>query len=67
MTEKAELAGYMSDLLCLMESKEDSGRPRGQTLGREYERAYARLMEIVRKEEEDEAGSGAEGGGKSKG
>jgi hypothetical protein len=67
MNEKAELAGYLSDLLCLMEGKEDAGLHRGHTLGREYGRAYDRLVEIIRKEEEDEARSSAKGGGKSQG
>lgn len=37
-----------------MGSKEDAGRGRGRTIGREYKRAYDELMEIVRKDEEDE-------------
>jgi hypothetical protein len=67
MSEKAELAGYLSDLLCLMDAKEDVGLHRGHTLGREYGRAYDRLVEIIRKEEEDETRTSTEGRGKSQG
>lgn len=55
---KQELASYCVALVGIMESKEDAGIHRGKTLGREYDRAYAQLVETIRKEEEDEARNG---------
>lgn len=52
---KYELASYLTNLISIMESKEDGGIGRGRTLGWEYNRAYAEMMEIVRKEQEDES------------
>lgn len=52
---KQELVNYLAGLISVMESKEDAGIARGQTLGREYNRAYEQLLEIIRKEEADEA------------
>lgn len=52
---KQELASYLSSLISIMESKEDAGIERGQTLGREYTRAYGQMMDIIRKEEKDAA------------
>lgn len=50
---KHELASYLCSLISLMESKEDAGIPRGRMLGREYERVYAELVAIIKKEEKD--------------
>lgn len=56
MTEKIELAGYLTNLLSIMESKEDAGIHRGPTLVKEYSKGYDRLRQILQKEhDEDEA------------
>lgn len=47
MTEKHDLAGYMANILCIMESREDAGIHRGNTLAEEYERTYKRYKEIL--------------------
>lgn len=52
--DKFQLAGYMVNLISIMESKEDGGIARGSTLGREYSRCYERLLSMIRKDEEDE-------------
>lgn len=51
---KQELASYMVSLISIMESKEDAGRHRGQTLGKEYNLCYDQFMEIIKKEHDDE-------------
>jgi hypothetical protein len=53
MSEKAELVSYLTGLLALMESREDAALTRGRTLGREYERGYVRLIQIIRSEEDE--------------
>ena len=55
MSEKVELAGYLCNLLTIMEAKEDAARARGKTLTKEYQTGYARLMEIIKREHEHEA------------
>lgn len=55
MNEKVELAGYLCNLITIMEAKEDAAIARGKTLGKEYEIGYARLMEIIKREHEHEA------------
>lgn len=52
---KQDMAQYLVNLIAIMESKEDSGRSKGQGLAREYERVYATLRDTITKEEEDEA------------
>lgn len=51
---KAELVSYCANLLSIMAARETTGIARGQTLGREYTRAYDELTGIIRKEEENE-------------
>lgn len=51
---KYELASYMVALIAIMESKEDAGRARGQGLGEEYDRCYAKLMKRIAKDRKDE-------------
>lgn len=50
---KSELAGYLSSIITIMDSKEDAGIPRGNTLAREYTRVYTELVDIIRKEEDE--------------
>lgn len=54
MSEKYELASYLSSLLAIMESREDAGIHRGQTLGEEYTRGYTRLIESIKEDESNE-------------
>lgn len=50
--KKYELAQYLGNLLLIMQSKESTGRPIGNTLVEEYNRVYDEL----KKEIEDETG-----------
>lgn len=51
---KFELVSYLSDLLSIMESRDQAGGiNRGPALGREYERVYAQYRAILDKEEKD--------------
>lgn len=52
MSTKYELASYLSSLISIMESKEDAGRPRGTTIGAEYDWAYAELMQKIGEDNE---------------
>jgi hypothetical protein len=64
---KIETADYLANIICILNSMEDAGIAKSQTLGREYNRVYTELKKIVQKEEEDEArksnsaGIGSEG------
>ena len=51
---KRELADYLVNLICIMESKEDSGLPKGTTLAQEYERCYKQFRDLLEKEKFNE-------------
>ena len=53
MPEKHDLVSYMTGLIGVMESREQAGIARGNTLGIEYNLQYNKLMDIIRKEHED--------------
>ena len=50
---KIELAGYLSNLISIMVSKETASLPRGRTLGDEYNKHYQMLIDILHKENDD--------------
>lgn len=52
---KIEMARYLVDLLAIMSSREQAARPRGTTLGVEYEKVYAEFRATIDKEHENDA------------
>ena len=51
MPNKYEIASYLVSLIAIMDSKEQAGLAKGNTITREYNRVYAQLMEMIQKEE----------------
>lgn len=51
---KEDTASYCVSLLTIMDSKMRAGREVGSTLVAEYEKAYASLIELIKKENENE-------------
>lgn len=53
MSEKTDLAGYLCNLITIMESQEDAALARSTALAEEYNRGYTRLKEIIADETRD--------------
>lgn len=49
---KQEMAGYLANLISIMESKEDAGISRGRTLADEYNKTYNEFRELLDKEKD---------------
>lgn len=47
---KQELVAYMTGLLAIMESKEATGLAKGQTLTKEYDLHYEKLVKLLQEE-----------------
>jgi hypothetical protein len=58
---KQELAGYMASLTTLLEQQDKSGvHSRSQQLGREFNRCWEELKDIITKEEKENARTGTD-------
>lgn len=58
MSEKHELASYMTSLLTLLEQQDKAGvHGRSQWLGAEFDRCWAEFKELIGKEQEQEDAS----------
>jgi hypothetical protein len=53
--DKAQLASYLVNLNSIVEAQDKGANPRSHALGREYDRHFTKLKELIQKEEEDEA------------
>ena len=58
MSEKYDLADYLVNLISIMDSKESTGIAKGNTLIKEYDRAYAEFKGILQKEQANETRKG---------
>lgn len=52
---KYDVAEYCANLIIIMDSKDSTGIPKGQTITTEYTRAYDELIGYIKKDNEDEA------------
>ena len=52
--DKYQLASYLVNLNSIVEAQDKGANPRSQALGREYDKNFTKLKELIQKDEEDE-------------